>query len=464
MKTSKILAMLLALIMIAAAMTGCKAGEPAAAPAGEAAPAAQGGEAAPADAAAEDIVLRFAHVGDEVTSQVYQKLADYYHEQNPHVTIEMEPIPRDGFEQKLVSAFASGSAADINEIDLGSLINTLCSGEEPLLVNFEEYADYIDMTYFDKGAMETYGYRNDRLVAIPTALAGLTMLVNVSEAEKYGVDLNGEFTVSKFFEEAAKVHAANPDIWLCGYNAERLNFVLQTWLKQQGSGQLFNMDYTVGFTAEDLTKVLTMLKEGYDKQAIQPMDQFTAMMTAEMAQSHSGWMGGTLLTNPTWGGGLPYYGAYVENKDSKLEAYCFPLIDGTTNGTSACQPSSFMTVNAACPYPEEAVKFVDFFLNSFDACDILQSEMGVYFNTEMAARAVEKGYILNYVAQATQKALADPLPDANLISQDAELTTIIRSAGERVAYGEDPVAVAADSMAQFETKLAELKAAGTYGA
>jgi len=107
---------------------------------------------------------------------------------------------------------------------------------------------------------------------------------------------------------------------------------------------------------------------------------------------------------------------------------------------------------------EEAVKFLNWFMNDPEAAAILGDVRSVPASSSAQQAAVEAGKIDPVVAMAIEDGLANQgLPDSQL-STDSKLQTALQDVIEKVAFGEAAPEAAADELiSNLEKLLASMK-------
>ncbi|MGI6106810.1 MAG: ABC transporter substrate-binding protein [Lachnospiraceae bacterium] len=204
-----------------------------------------------------DITLRFAWWGGDARNEATMEVIDQFMELYPNITIEGEYGSSDGYHDKLATQLASGTAADIVQVD-PETFPTYISVNPDYFVNLDDYD--IDMSDFSEEYIHQSinGYYDGKQLGLPTGIAGPAILVNQDLADEIGIDMSKEdITWEDWIEYGKKVHEYDDSLYLFCTNKEMIQQVLvNTYCKQLIGGTIFQ-DGKLALTEEQLTEVLT---------------------------------------------------------------------------------------------------------------------------------------------------------------------------------------------------------------
>ena len=134
----------------------------------------------------EQVTLRFAWWGGDERANATMEVINKFMEENPNIKIEAEYGSSDGYHDKLATQLASGTAADIVQIDPETMPTFVSTGDY-----FLDYKDYdFDLSNFDPNyiGLRVNGNYDGKQLGLPTGIAGPALVVNEELAEKYGID------------------------------------------------------------------------------------------------------------------------------------------------------------------------------------------------------------------------------------------------------------------------------------
>ena len=180
-------------------------------------------EAASTDSASSDaagnVTLRFAWWGGDERNEATQAVIKQYEEAHPGVTIEAEPGSNDGYHDKLATQLASGTAPDIVQIDPETMPTFVDAGDYFVDLNTTS----IDLSTFDADyiSLRINGNYDGKQIGLPTGIAGPAVLVDKTQADKFGVDMTKDgITWEDWLDYGKKVHEQDPESYLFCANKE----------------------------------------------------------------------------------------------------------------------------------------------------------------------------------------------------------------------------------------------------
>ena len=118
----------------------------------------------------EQVTLRFAWWGGDERANATMEVINKFMEENPNIKIEAEYGSSDGYHDKLATQLASGTAADIVQIDPETMPSFVSTGDY-----FLDYKDYdFDLSNFDPNyiGLRVNGNYDGKQLGLPTGIAG----------------------------------------------------------------------------------------------------------------------------------------------------------------------------------------------------------------------------------------------------------------------------------------------------
>lgn len=405
------------------------------------------------------ITLRMSWWGGETVNQRYYAAFEAYEASHPGIVIEGEPQDMDGYLERMMSGFVSGTAWDIITVDAPTYPQILAQGD--FFVDLNDYPELFDSTTFNQDFLKNFCEYDGKLQGFPISAGACMLVVNATAAGKYGVDLSEEFTWDMIYDAGVKLNAEYPEAYIMTLNADELNMMVRQSLKCYVD-QLFDQEtYEINFTVEQLTTTLEFVKKCYDDGVFEPLDEAASQTMDGNIINTKLWMESRDIMQLCWSGGMEYLRYFIEDDDVNVQIMQFPIVAGyEENGSCEIRPDKCMSINKNSEHIEEAIEFCNWFINSTEAVDYLQGDSlgGAFVTTATIEYAAENGISSDLWSQAYEEALGRQLPRTNDISNNTELIDVIlRSAGERVFYGQQPADVAAAVYQELLNKLAELK-------
>lgn len=312
----------------------------------------------------EQVTLRFAWWGGDERANATMEVINKFMEENPNIKIEAEYGSSDGYHDKLATQLASGTAADIVQIDPETMPSFVSTGDY-----FLDYKDYdFDLSNFDPNyiGLRVNGNYDGKQLGLPTGIAGPALVVNEELAEKYGIDFNTQYTWDQFIEWGKQVHEADPDTYLLCTNKEYVtNLVFFTYMKQLTGKTIFDADSKAfNYTEEDIQNCLDLVKSLYDNNVCAPASYSSAYSNDDL-QSDPNWIAGKYVCTFAYISTINVMTA--ANEGATYGTGYLPLLDGAKDNGWACNCPQVLAVTSTCKAPEAAMKFLDYFFNSDDA-------------------------------------------------------------------------------------------------
>jgi oligogalacturonide transport system substrate-binding protein len=400
-----------------------------------------------ASAAEGDITLRFAWWGGDERANATLEVIKQFEAANPNIHIEAEYGSSDGYHDKLATQLASGTAADIVQIDPETMPAFVATGDY-----FLNYMDYdFDLSNFEESyiSQRVNGRFDGKQLGLPTGIAGPALVVNKELADKYGIDFSQPYTWDQFIEWGKQVHEADPDTYLLCTNKEYVtNLVFFNTMKQMTGKTLFDADTkAANFTQEDIEKSLEIVKALYDNNVCAPASYSSAYSNDDL-QSDPNWIAGKYVCSFAYISTMNVMTA--ANTNATYTTGTLPIMDGAKNDGWSCNCPQVLAVTSTCKNPEAAMKFMDYFFNSDEAESTLACVRSVP-PTEKARTICEKDGTLD----AGMMEAANIVSAMNGVSNDKyssapESKQIMVDTIEAVGYGTtDPATAAADMFNQL---------------
>ena len=290
--------------------------------------AAAGGETAGKGGSSdENITLRFAWWGGDERNEATLKVIEQFEAAHPNITIEAEYGGSDGYHDKLATQLASGTAADIVQVDPEVFPTYVSTGDY-----FIDYKDYdMDLSNFDENyiSLEINGRYDGKQLGLPTGISGSGMLVNKDLADAIGIDFSQPYTWSDLIDMGKKVREYDDSMYLLCANKEYLvNMVVFNYGKQLLGKTFFDADTkTLNLTEDDLKTVYEYVKQLYDEEVVAPAS-YQASYTGDNLQSDTNWIAGKYVAAPTYISTIDVMVA--ANPEANYMMGQLPVLDGAT--------------------------------------------------------------------------------------------------------------------------------------
>ncbi|MBW4838712.1 MAG: extracellular solute-binding protein [Paenibacillaceae bacterium] len=332
-----------------------------------------------ANAQGDRITLKFIWWGGPVRKDMTLKVIDLYEQKHPNVTIETEDYPDNPtLARYLAMETADQAEPDLIQMDYSFVFNYINRDlVEPLtpyvesgLLNLSD----IPPAYLPPGQSEGQQY------AIPLGINALSMAYDPAMFEDYGITpLPEEYTVDEFYNVLKQFkEKVNKE----GFYPLDNMFDFSYWLRSKGES-LYNSEGTaLGFTDANMVEYLRLIQTWIEEGLLNPkvdIAQATIGDTNRLASGDTAFF-------PMPSNQIVNLGKLAGRTIKMIN---LPSVPGGQEG-NFIKPSQFLTVSSYSKHREEAVKFLDYFLNSTEANDILLGERGVPLPASISARLQDK--------------------------------------------------------------------------
>lgn len=225
MKT-KMMVALLATVLFTSSLAGCT-GTPkeAATPDGNAA-------ATSGEAGGKASKVTMTMWGDFTDSDVETTLVNKFNESREDIQIEFQPIPGDGYGDKLMANFAAGSGCDIFLIGEGDYRMYYSQGVTESLTPYIEKDQEFDLASFNEGLINSATF-DSQLHYLPKDFNPIALFYNKDMFDKYEIAYPDTTWTWDDLEAAAKVMTNEADKEY-GFYADAWAYATQVYLKSFG--------------------------------------------------------------------------------------------------------------------------------------------------------------------------------------------------------------------------------------
>ena len=208
----------------------------------------------------EPITLRFAWWGGDERNAATLEVIEQFEALHPNVTIEAEYGGNDGYHDKLATQLASGTAADIVQVDPETFPQYVSTGD--YFVNYMDYSN-MDLSTFDENyiSLEINGRYDGKQLGLPTGISGAGILVNQDLADEIGIDFTQAYTWDDLLEMGRKVREYDDSMYLLCANKEYIvNLIVFNYGKQLCGSTLFDKETgELNITEEQMAELMQYL-------------------------------------------------------------------------------------------------------------------------------------------------------------------------------------------------------------
>jgi len=386
--------------------------------------------------------IRFSGYGNDTKMQTRSVLAQKFMDTHPSITMVFEGSPSDAYFAKLATQIAGGNAPDVINLDTGHLSQYAPKGALTPLTPY--IPSYIDADSFAKDLL-TLGQIDGKQYGMPLATTSFGWTWDTDIFDEIGVkapdgatwtwDTMADLSNEIFETSDSKYHGnADPsgdpytfEMWVrahghavyassskLGYDADLMGDWFDYWAKLRKSGGIPPAD----ITAEETPYV-------WEKAAL-------VNKVSAMSFSNTG----------VWSG------AFAALTKDQLALTTPPRAKKSDTGTPNYPlASSYFALNTKCTAPEQAAEFIDWFVNSKPAAQVLRLISGPPASAT-AVKAVDALTDLTPSEQAvleyTKTALKSgtPAPKVPVPAADQQIATFLLKASQDIAFKRQSVSQA----------------------
>ena len=430
MKKRMIAGLMAVLMTMSLAACGSSAGSSDASGTGSAA---TGDNSAAQAASGDKVTLSLCWWGNQTRNDVTKKAVDLYMEQNPNVEIKVEFTDWSGYWDKLSAMAAGGNLPDIIQMDYSYLQQYQQSGQ---LADLSQFIDsgVIDTSKIADSVIDS-GSIDGTCYALSLGSNAPMMVYDKEIVEQAGVELPEQLTIEELYDIGQTIYEKT------GVKTDIAYGIAQSW------SEYFMRSY-------DIVPFGDKCMNG-DETSWTP---FFEMYTTGLSE---GWMldpsvfaeitVGSVEQTPMVYGQTPDTQSWCEFYNSnQLSAMQKAAPEGTEIGITTwpapdpkksayLKSSQFFSVGSDAKNPEEAVKLLNWLINSSEANNILLGERGIPAPANIAEEVAPQlseidqkvTAFVNDVVTPNCSPINPPQPDGA-----SEVYDLLNRTVEKVCYGE----------------------------
>lgn len=403
----------------------------------------------------EPVTMRFSWWGADTRHKATLAAIELYKQKSPNVTIEAEYQGYDGYQQKIMTQLAGGSAPDLITTDYPWLVDM--SSQMDLLMDLNNQ-EGLDLAQFSDKVLKEFCSQKNKLLGLPMGTNGMGMLVNTTFMSKYGIDLKTEFTWDTLIEQGKKIHAQDTNVYLLGLDigpgALEPIFYERYIFSKTGKYWLSD-DYTITASKADISEALATLRELFDSGTALPLGEAQTFI-GKLEQSPK-WINGQIGSMIEWSGRVSAIKGPIKDSFGVMKP---PMVKGGKESSVAFKPSMLLSINNASKNKDEAIKFLNWFLNDKDPAMALKDVRSI--PTSEAAKKVltDAGMLDKDIVSVVDLTVKNPSAAPTSVVGNAEIVAIVTDVAQKMVVKKTSPDEAADEIiSRTQAKLDALKAA-----
>lgn len=376
----------------------------------------------------------FSWWGNQTRNDMTQQVIDLYEEENPGVQIDGQFSSFDDYWEKLATYAAGNSLPDVIQMDYKYLAQYSNNG---LLVDLTPYIE--DGTLDVSGLSEdnlNIGQVNGGIYGICLTVSPPALLYNSTLLEENGIAIKDNMTLDEFYEICREVYEKT------GYKTN-ISYgdvaYLESYMRTQDTGSLYGDGRLGADSPDSLISFFEIYETGKEEGWL--IDPSVFVERAGIQAEQDPLVYGDSPETRSWCA-FKYNNQItamqsVVGDEAVLEMTTYPSPD--PQKSNYAKPSQLFCVTKDSANPDEAVKFINFLLNSEEANKIILTERGIQTNTKMGE------LIMSDLTETDQKAIRylndviipnSSAPNTPQPEGASEVADLANNLVEEVCYGQ----------------------------
>lgn len=396
----------------------------------------------------KEIELTIAWWGGNTRTQSTKRVLDMYEKQHPDIHFEILPMEWDDYFDNLSLRAASGQMPDIVQMDAMYLPGFTANHS---LADLSEYIGdgTIDVSQIDEKLLET-GVVAGKMAGIVQASLIWAMGYNEEVFKEAGIELPQEGWDWEDFKEICKqIHEKTGKY---GFGMILADDVMpfQYFVRQHGYELFDEKGEKLGYPDDQVyIEFVSMLQELAACGAMPEPEVYDGIRSR-------GYEGYLIAENQA---GLVMDWANLSARLQKVNSSIHLVTppEGEEDGALWLKPSMFFSVAEDSPYKKEAAEFINWFINSLAANEVLLAERGVPVNSKVCERLEASGLLSEqqeemfaYMREAEK--LCGDAPMSSAVDM-AQINSVFHTTVYRVLYGS---AAPEEAAAEFREEVEEI--------
>lgn len=391
----------------------------------------------------DEVVIKMTWWGGQTRHDLTQQVCDLYTQTHPNVKFELSPSGWDGYFDKLSTQTASGAMPDIVQMDY-LYLTTYAKNDS--VADLQEFIDNgtIDVSGIDEKLLNT-GSIDGKMAALVLSTSMINVGYNPDVFDEAGVEMpTGEWTWSDFIEASKTIYEKTGKYGVSVDTVADTN-IYNYWVRQHGETLFSEDNKSLGYEDDQIMVDFLNMWAGLMEADVMPNpDEYAQIATL-------GQESGPVVTGDA---GMIFewnnYASKVSSINDKIKMVTPPLADDSEEKGLWMKPGMFFCIAQTSTVKQEAAEFINWFVNSEEANDILMAERGTPVSDKVRQHMIEAGSLgtqqiemFEGVEEAAALCGETPAPDPIGM---AEVNTAFANAANSVYYGQ---ATAEEAAASF---------------
>lgn len=318
----------------------------------------------------EKVEIRFSWWGDTKRNEIYNAIVDRFEEENPNIIVKREFGGWVDYWDRLATQTAGGNAPDVVSMHQFYVSDY---ARRNALLNLDEYvaSGKINLENFTESTVNS-GRVGDELFMVAKGVTMPGWAYNTALFDELGVPYpDSNWTYEDFMNTLTEINkASGGKIWgAADMSGGQLQPNFRYFLRQSGK-DLFTEDGKLAFSKEEVNEWWSMWDKLRKDNLIPNAETTTEFEGAPLEQN-------LFTTGKTALQQIPanQIHLYQEQFDKgEIKMVRMPQKPGGENGEYI--EGAYLSITEKSKHPEEAAKFIDFFVNTEKALELFKVEQG----------------------------------------------------------------------------------------
>ncbi|MDC3418558.1 ABC transporter substrate-binding protein [Aquibacillus salsiterrae] len=326
----------------------------------------------------EQVEIRFTWWGDTGRNEIYNAIVDRFEEENPNITVKREFGGWTDYWDKLTTQTAGGNAPDV--VSMHQFYVSDYARRGALL----PLNDFIDSGIIDTSntpdSVINSGKIDDDVFMIAKGITMSGYVYNTAVLDELGIDYPDLNWTYEDLEKLSKqvVEASGGEIYgTSDYAGGQLQPNFRYYLRSLGK-DLFTEDGQLGFESDDLNSWWAMW-DSFRQQGLIPDAATTTEYEGAPLEQNMFVTGKTAFSQIPANQITLYQNQFDEGE---IQIVRIPTPVGGDSGEFI--EGAYLSVTESSENPEEAAKFINFFVNTEKSLELFKVEQGAPGNTKMS--------------------------------------------------------------------------------
>lgn len=345
----------------------------------------------------EPVTIKFSWWGGDSRHEATLAAIEKFQEKYDWITVETQYGAWSGWEDSMATAFSTGTAPDINQINWNWI--SQYSSDGGTFVNLNDYSDTIDLTQFEQSALDVCSV-DGSLQAIPVSMTGRIFYWNKTTFDKAGIATPTSVDELLAAGQTFKEKLGDDYYPLCLGEYDRM--ILMTFYLESKYNKAWVQDGQLQFSQEEVQEGLEFIKSLEDNHVMPTLEKYYGD-GAESIDKDTNWIDGHYAGIFEWDTAATKYEGSLEEGQELVVGDELTGMGDAKGGFS--KVSLALAISQTTEHPEECAMLINFLLNEEEGVKLLGSERGVPLSKAALQVCTDNELLDAHVAEANGKVM-----------------------------------------------------------